>query len=171
VSGRRTRGEPATFDVECALRCGFLEKALLRRARDLLPRLLVALACIFCAPATHAFLGGGALAFDRIALGEPSEGAGDSSAMQEVAVAGLPQEARQTLELIRRGGPYPYRQDGRVFGNREKRLPLKARGYYREYTVPTPGAHDRSARRIVTGRDGEYYYTDDHYGSFRRIRE
>jgi ribonuclease T1 len=152
------------------MHCAFPENALLRWARGLSTRSLVALACFVCAPATHAFLGGGALAFDRIALGEPPQEV-SSSAMQEVAVAALPQEARKALELIRRGGPYPYRQDGRVFGNREKHLPLKSRGYYREYTVPTPGAHDRGARRIVTGRDGEYYYTDDHYGSFRRIRE
>jgi ribonuclease T1 len=150
---------------------GLLENASLRWARDFSPRLIVALACIFCAPATHAFPGAGARTLDRIALGEPPQEARDSPAMQEVPVAGLPQEARKTLELIRRGGPYPYRQDGRAFGNREKHLPLKSQGYYHEYTVPTPGTHDRGARRIVTGRDGEYYYTDDHYGSFRRIRE
>lgn len=95
----------------------------------------------------------------------------------EIAVAELPAEARDMLSLIRRGGPFRYRQDGSVFGNREGRLPAKARGYYREYTVPTPGAKDRRARRIVTGlggdarTSGEYYYSDDHYNSFRRIRE
>jgi ribonuclease T1 len=88
-----------------------------------------------------------------------------------VAVADLPHEARDTLRLIDRGGPYPYKRDGVVFGNYEKRLPLKARGYYREYTVPTPDARDRGARRIVAGEAGERYYTDDHYRSFRRIRE
>jgi ribonuclease T1 len=89
----------------------------------------------------------------------------------EVAVGKLPIEARATLELIKAGGPFPYRQDGRVFSNREKLLPLKQRGYYREYTVRTPGAADRGARRIVAGRPGEYYYTDDHYRTFRRIIE
>ena len=89
----------------------------------------------------------------------------------EIAVAGLPPEARETLALIRLGGPFPYRQDGTEFGNRERLLPPKERGYYREYTVKTPGAKDRGARRIVAGRGGQYYYTDDHYRSFRRIRE
>jgi ribonuclease T1 len=97
----------------------------------------------------------------------------------EVDVAALPREAQETLALIKAGGPFPYRKDGSVFGNREKRLPQQARGYYREYTVPTPGARDRGARRIVAGKgargdvrtSGEYYYTDDHYTSFRRIRE
>lgn len=82
----------------------------------------------------------------------------------------LPREARQTLERIRKGGPFPYERDGVVFGNFEKRLPVKERGYYREYTVPTPGLKHRGARRIVAGRGGEYYYTDDHYRSFRPIQ-
>jgi len=104
-------------------------------------------------------------------MGERPREAPGATRMREVAVSDLPREARETLALIERGGPFPYRQDGRTFGNREKRLPLKASGYYREYTVPTPGARDRGARRIVSGRGGEYYYTDDHYTSFRRIRE
>jgi ribonuclease T1 len=83
----------------------------------------------------------------------------------------LPVEARATLELIRAGGPFPYRQDGRVFANREGHLPPKRRGYYKEYTVKTPRARDRAARRIVAGSGGEYYYTDDHYRSFKRILE
>ena len=83
----------------------------------------------------------------------------------------LPQEARQTLERIQRGGPFPHRQDGSVFQNREGRLPRQARGYYREYTVDTPGLDHRGERRIVTGGQppSEYYYTDDHYESFRRF--
>jgi ribonuclease T1 len=83
----------------------------------------------------------------------------------------LPAEARQTLERIGRGGPFPHRQDGSVFQNREGRLPRQARGYYREYTVDTPGLDHRGARRIVTGGQppSEYYYTDDHYESFRRF--
>jgi ribonuclease T1 len=89
----------------------------------------------------------------------------------EVPLADLPAEARETLALIKAGGPYPYQQDGRSFGNRERLLPRRGRGYYREYTVKTPGARDRGARRIVAGRDGEFYYTADHYRSFRRIRE
>jgi ribonuclease T1 len=89
----------------------------------------------------------------------------------DVAVEKLPPEARQTLTLIQKNGPFPYQRDGAVFGNREGLLPKRDRGYYREYTVKTPGAHDRGARRIVAGRAGEYYYTDDHYRSFRRIIE
>jgi ribonuclease T1 len=97
----------------------------------------------------------------------------------EVAAAALPKEARETLALIRRGGPFAYQKDGAPFGNRERRLTQRERGYYREYTVPTPGSRDRGARRIVAGAgatgdtrtSAEYYYTDDHYNSFRRIRE
>ena len=92
-------------------------------------------------------------------------------ALGEVRVEELPIDARATLELIKAGGPFPYRQDHRVFGNREGLLPKRSRGYYREYTVRTPGARDRGARRIVAGTGSEYYYTDDHYRSFRVIRE
>ena len=81
----------------------------------------------------------------------------------------LPREAYDTIRLIQRGGPFPHRQDGSVFGNRENRLPHKPRGYYREYTVDTPGLRHRGARRIVTGGDPPevWYYSDDHYDSFR----
>lgn len=86
-------------------------------------------------------------------------------------LAGLPAEARQTLRLIEAGGPFPYDRDGTHFQNREGRLPAQPVGYYREYTVRTPGAPDRGARRIVSGGNPpvEFYYTDDHYRSFRRI--
>jgi ribonuclease T1 len=90
----------------------------------------------------------------------------------DVPLASLPQEARAMLALIKSGGPFAHAQDGSTFGNRERLLPAQGRGYYREYTVKTPGASDRGARRIVAGRGAaEYYYTDDHYNSFRRIRE
>lgn len=89
----------------------------------------------------------------------------------EVQLAHLPPEAVQTLDLVKRGGPFPYRRDGVVFQNREGRLPAKESGYYREYTVPTPGSKDRGARRIVAGAQAEYYYTSDHYRTFRRIRD
>lgn len=89
----------------------------------------------------------------------------------EVRVEELPSEARATLALIKSGGPFPYPQDGRVFSNREKLLPIQARNYYREFTVRTPGVRDRGARRIVAGSGGEYYYSSDHYRSFRRIRD
>jgi ribonuclease T1 len=90
---------------------------------------------------------------------------------REIEKKQLPREAIETVALIRQGGPFPYERDGVVFNNREKRLPARERGWYREYTVKTPGARDRGARRIVAGRDGTLYYTDDHYRSFRRILE
>ncbi|GAA1683107.1 hypothetical protein GCM10009745_29340 [Kribbella yunnanensis] len=93
------------------------------------------------------------------------------SGLRYVAVADLPKEAQDTLKLIDKGGPYPYNRDGVVFGNREKILPKQNNGYYHEYTVKTPGERDRGARRIVTGKSDERYYTDDHYASFRRIAE
>ena len=80
-------------------------------------------------------------------------------------------EALETLALIRKGGPFPHQRDGVVFSNREKLLPARERGWYREYTVRTPGERTRGARRIVAGRDGTLYYTDDHYRSFRRVLE
>lgn len=84
---------------------------------------------------------------------------------------GLPRQALDTIALIHAGGPFPHRQDGSTFGNRENRLPRMPRGYYREYTVETPGLSHRGARRIVTGGrpPDVWYYTDDHYDSFRRI--
>jgi ribonuclease T1 len=84
--------------------------------------------------------------------------------------ATLPPEAQETIRLIDQGGPFPYDRDGIVFENRERLLPLRASGYYHEYTVITPGSNDRGARRIIAGQGGELYYTDDHYESFRRVR-
>jgi ribonuclease T1 len=92
-------------------------------------------------------------------------------AIGEISLAQLPREAHATLALIRKGGPYPYARDGVVFGNREKILPRQRPGYYREYTVKTPGERTRGARRIVAGKGGELYYTEDHYRSFNRIRQ
>jgi ribonuclease T1 len=92
-----------------------------------------------------------------------------------IAVAQLPREAVNTLNLIAAGGPYPYEKDGIVFGNRERLLPPHRRGYYHEYTVPTPRSRNRGARRIVCGgplqRIDNCYYSDDHYTSFNRIVE
>jgi ribonuclease T1 len=101
--------------------------------------------------------------------GGGSSGAGTPAASGTVSTSSLPAEARQTLALIDSGGPFPYDQDGVVFGNREGLLPDHPTGYYHEYTVPTPGSPDRGARRIITGSAGEVYYTDDHYRSFERI--
>ena len=107
-----------------------------------------------------------------IPLSMPAAGRGTApDGIPDVSVAELPEQARQTIALIRKGGPFPYERDGLVFGNFEKLLPLKERGYYREYTVSAPGMKSRGAWRIVAGRGGELYYTDDHYQSFRRIKE
>jgi ribonuclease T1 len=89
----------------------------------------------------------------------------------DIPAAQLPAEAHQTLTLIRKGGPYPYAKDGAVFGNRELILPKQRRGYYREYTVKTPGERTRGARRIIWGAGGDFYYTEDHYNHLRRIRD
>lgn len=94
---------------------------------------------------------------------------------QGIAAADLPPEARATLQLIAQGGPFPYKRDGITFNNFEQLLPAQPRGYYREYTVPTPGLSHRGARRIVCGgqpptRPAACYYTADHYRSFRQIK-
>jgi ribonuclease T1 len=90
-----------------------------------------------------------------------------------VAVSELPKQGTETYNQIRQGGPFAYEKDGVVFGNRERQLPAEKRGYYREYTVKTPGSRDRGARRIVCGGQPKTpdacYYTDDHYASFRKI--
>ena len=100
-----------------------------------------------------------------------SSGATDpASGLPWVAPADLPAEARDTVARIDAGGPFRYDQDGSTFGNFEGLLPEEDDGYYREYTVDTPGSPDRGARRIVTGDAGEYYWTQDHYQSFERIR-
>ena len=97
-------------------------------------------------------------------------------AASSMAVAELPREGRLTYQLILQGGPFAHEKDGTVFGNRERLLPRQRRGYYREYTVETPGARNRGARRIVCGGSQRTapdacYYTSDHYSSFRRIME
>ena len=93
----------------------------------------------------------------------------------DIAVSALPAEGRDVLVRIKTGGPFRYDRDGVVFGNREHRLPERKRGYYHEYTVPTPGAKNRGARRIVCGgaktAPDACYYTGDHYETFARIRE
>lgn len=93
------------------------------------------------------------------------------SGLPTIDVDRLPREAQETYILILDGGPYPYRQDDQVFGNREGLLPQQDYGWYREYTVPTPGSSDRGARRFVVGEDDVFFYTDDHYDSFREVLE
>lgn len=108
-------------------------------------------------------------------VSEPSQQSGQQSSTDPVSglpwvrLAALPPEAAETVDLIDAGGPFPEDEDGGTFGNREELLPDRPSGYYAEYTVPTPGADDRGARRIVAGDAGELYWTDDHYRSFERI--
>jgi ribonuclease T1 len=110
-----------------------------------------------------------ALAFVAPAAAQRDEPAAPD--IDNVPLQDLPREAQETIALIHKGGPYPYAKDGAVFGNREGALPHAKRGYYREYTVKTPGVRTRGARRIVAGSSGELYYSDDHYNHFRRVRE
>lgn len=97
-----------------------------------------------------------------------------SDGLPTVELKAMPRQAQQTFALVLSGGPFPYSKDGTVFGNRERLLPRKARGHYREYTVKTPGARNRGARRLVCGgtpptKPEVCYYTEDHYASFRRV--
>ncbi|MEO5764507.1 MAG: ribonuclease [Casimicrobiaceae bacterium] len=115
-----------------------------------------------------------AVALCAASLGAPAAFA-RGPATADIALATLPAEARDVLARIKAGGPFRYERDGVVFGNRERQLPEHRRGYYHEYTVPTPGASNRGARRIVCGgpksAPDACYYTGDHYRSFARIRE
>ncbi|MEV8534051.1 ribonuclease domain-containing protein [Streptomyces sp. NPDC051211] len=135
--------------------------------RNVPRRLLQALGAVFLCLAVAACGGGGGVT----SVTSPSVVATPAWAegMKTVRADALPQQARDTLSLIDEGGPYPYRQDGTVFGNFERQLPRQKRGYYHEFTVQTPGERDRGARRIVTGRGGEFYYTDDHYQTFKAV--
>ncbi|MCX4524808.1 MULTISPECIES: ribonuclease domain-containing protein [unclassified Streptomyces] len=126
-------------------------------------------ALFLCAAVVAGAVGCGAGAPEPV---PPSGGVatpGWAEGMATVRASALPRQARDVLALIDKGGPYPYRQDGTVFGNFEKALPKQGRGYYHEFTVKTPGERDRGARRIVTGEGGEFYYTDDHYNTFKAV--
>ncbi|EFL13327.1 ribonuclease domain-containing protein [Streptomyces sp. C] len=120
---------------------------------------------------------GGAVAVAAALLVGPTANAAPAAATPDAIKAvgstcssALPSQAHDTLRLIDAGGPFPYRQDGVVFQNRERLLPSQSRGYYHEYTVITPGSPTRGARRIVTGRQSrEDYYTADHYATFKRV--
>ncbi len=103
----------------------------------------------------------------------PTHAFESAAGMTVMTVAELPKEGRETLALIRKGGPYPYAKDGTVFSNRERALPKQPRGFYHEYTVKTPGARDRGARRLICGgkQQDACYYTSDHYASFKIIKE
>ncbi|MCX4979669.1 ribonuclease domain-containing protein [Streptomyces sp. NBC_00572] len=138
---------------------------LLRPLRVLLALVL----CVFLAGCSSASGGAAPAAPARTTGTAEAAAPTGTSGLPTVRAADLPPEARRTLDLIARGGPFPYARDGAVFSNFERILPREGRGYYREYTVKTPGERDRGARRIVTGRNGEIYWTDDHYDSFREV--
>lgn len=117
-------------------------------------------------PPTTASSPVGTSAASSVATVDPESG------LRWIEFGALPPEGQRTIRLIEAGGPFPYAKDGAKFGNFEQILPKHAFGYYREYTVPTPGAKSRGARRIVTGNnDTEFYYTPDHYSTFLRIRK
>ncbi|MFH7335175.1 ribonuclease domain-containing protein [Streptomyces sp. KHY 26] len=138
-----------------------------RTVPRLLAGLLVVLAVLLAGCATGTTTGTGTRTGSPTGTGTAAPGW--ARGMATVPESRLPAEARRTLALIDRGGPYPYARDGIVFGNLERHLPKHPRGYYHEYTVRTPGSRDRGARRIITGQGGEFYYTDDHYNSFRAV--
>ena len=119
----------------------------------------------------HAFAMVALLALCAVAAGAMREAVARTG---DISLSALPAEAQATLKLIHAGGPFPYSRDGVVFNNREHILPAMPRGYYREFTVPSPGVKSRGGRRIVCGGNvaalSECYYSDDHYQSFRRIR-
>lgn len=135
-----------------------------RTWRSLFPLLILALIAGYL----YTHRGGGPAPAARTSTAITTSGATQSDASLP---AFLPPEARDTLALIARGGPFPHQQDGVVFGNYEHLLPSEPRGYYHEYTVETPGARTRGARRIITGGEppSVYYYTGDHYRSFREF--
>ncbi|WP_043263472.1 ribonuclease domain-containing protein [Streptomyces sp. CT34] len=148
-----------------------------RRAAAVAGALLAALLLVLTGCST----GGGGKgsssgAHQPAATGTPGTGASGASGtpgwakgIPTVQAGRLPAEARHTLKLIDAGGPFPYPKDGTVFGNHERRLPKEPRGYYHEYTVSTPGARDRGARRLITGKSHETFYTDDHYRTFKAV--
>ncbi len=109
-----------------------------------------------------------AVATDRAPVSTAS-GSRSAASGKTIAYDDLPSGGRRTLYLIDEGGPYPYRQDNSIYQNRNRALPSRVRGYYREYTVKTPDSPDRGARRIIVGQDGTAYYTADHYDTFRRV--
>ena len=107
-------------------------------------------------------------------FGVQARPATDVQSLPTLSVTDLPREGQETFQRIHQGGPFPYEKDGTVFGNRERILPREMRGFYREYTVRTPGVKHRGARRIVCGgqaprKPEACYYTQDHYASFRQI--
>ncbi|MGH3825405.1 MAG: ribonuclease domain-containing protein [Pseudonocardiaceae bacterium] len=113
-----------------------------------------------------ALVAGGWLGSHALSTADPPVAVISATGLPVRVLSQLPPQATQVWQLIQHGGPFPYRQDGTVFGNRERRLPPQHSGFYREYTVPTPGEQDRGSRRLITGGVAELYYTADHYVTF-----
>ncbi|WP_323746641.1 ribonuclease domain-containing protein [Catenulispora pinisilvae] len=130
-----------------------------RRIRALMLLLAALVALAGCGGGSDSGSGTGSSGKSTTSVAKPA-------GMASIAESALPAEARDVIKRIDDGGTFQYRQDGVTFQNRERRLPSEPSGYYREYTVATPGAADRGARRLILGRKGELYYTPDHYGSF-----
>jgi ribonuclease T1 len=155
------------------MRCVPVELPVVRRSRTALA-LLVALTALVallagCGSSSASSSSSAAPAGTSAVVGEGLAPASPTTDLTTVAVGDLPPEGRETLVLIAAGGPFPYSKDGVTFQNREGILPKQRSGFYQEYTVETPGSDDRGARRIVTGKDGSRFYTDDHYDSFREV--
>jgi ribonuclease T1 len=129
----------------------------------------VAVACGIAATAifatTQPAIGGSAVP----SLSAPPVRTSIFTRIPSISIDRLPPEVSQTIQMIEHGGRFPYRQDGTVFGNRERRLPVAPYRTYHEYTVPTPGSPTRGARRIITAPQHVYYYTGDHYRSFQQV--
>jgi ribonuclease T1 len=180
-------GDPGTVEVAAAharilssnaatrragrgtMRCVPVELVVVRRSRSALA-LLAALTAIVallagCGSSTGSASPGGGSSVAGTGLAP----AAATTDLPTMTVAQLPPEGRDTLVLIAAGGPFPYSKDGVTFQNREGLLPKQKSGFYQEYTVETPGSSDRGARRIITGKDGARFYTDDHYDSFREV--
>jgi ribonuclease T1 len=177
----------ASINAPCPRGCGCIPSVLAlltapRRAGGVLLAVLLALtvgACATSLPAGTATYGPGSAVGSGSLVGPTAaaalSGAGSLapasqvSRLPRVLVPQLPAQAVDALRLVASGGPYPYAQDGATFSNREGLLPPHASGWYHEFTVVTPGSADRGARRIIAGRDGGRFYTDDHYASFREV--
>lgn len=136
-----------------------------------LARVLIAVVALLAGLLTWSFAQADPPISDIVVGYSVKQPSGEVAGLPTITVSDLPQEARETLALIKQGGPFPFPRDGIIFANREGLLPRHRRGYYREYTVRTPGTKGRGARRIIAGAKNEFYYTDDHYRTFRHIRE
>jgi ribonuclease T1 len=136
-----------------------------------LAKRLIAVVALLVGLAPWVFAQGDRTIYHALLGYSAEQGAGRVAGLPGIGMSDLPPEARATLALIKQGGPFPYARDGIPFANREGLLPPHRRGYYREYTVKTPGSTGRGARRIIAGAKSEFYYTDDHYRTFRHIKE